>query len=121
MRFAAYLSLFTSFSTLICCALPSLLISLGFGAVVVGIVDVFPQLIVLTENKKWLFLIGGILLSLGSISFYKARNAPCPIDPEQAEVCKVVRKWSLIILILSWTMYLIGFIFAYILPFILGV
>jgi len=29
-----YLSLFTSFATLLCCALPSLLVLLGFGATV---------------------------------------------------------------------------------------
>ena len=38
-------SLFTSFSTLICCALPALLVSIGAGATLAGIISNFPQLI----------------------------------------------------------------------------
>lgn len=120
MRFlAAYLSLFTSVSTLICCAIPSLLIALGLGATVVGAVGLFPQLIWLTDHKASLFSIGFILLGIGSLGYCRSRNDPCPIDPQEAYACKVARKWSFRALIFSWTMYAIGFTFAYILPLIL--
>ena len=39
------LTLFGSFSTLLCCALPALLVSLGAGAVTIGLVSAVPQLI----------------------------------------------------------------------------
>jgi hypothetical protein len=43
--FVSIASLFTSVSTLLCCALPSLLVAVGMGAVVAGMVSDFPALI----------------------------------------------------------------------------
>jgi hypothetical protein len=39
------LSLFASSSTLICCAIPALLVSLGAGAALASLVAVFPQIV----------------------------------------------------------------------------
>jgi hypothetical protein len=46
------LSLFTSFSTLICCALPALLVALGAGAVLSTLVSHVPQLVWVSEHKQ---------------------------------------------------------------------
>ena len=40
----ACLSLFTSTGTLICCALPALLVSIGAGAVMAGLIEAVPQI-----------------------------------------------------------------------------
>ena len=44
-------SLFTSVSTLLCCALPSLLVALGMGAVVAGLASDLPWLITMSKYK----------------------------------------------------------------------
>lgn len=46
-----YFTLFGSLSTLICCAIPSLLVSLGLGAVLAGIASNVPALIWISEHK----------------------------------------------------------------------
>lgn len=112
------LTLFGSASTLVCCALPALLVSLGAGAVMIGLVSAVPQLVWLSEHKVALFLIAGLLLAGSSLSTYMARNAPCPIDPNQAKACMRLRRNSKIILIVSWVLYVIGFFFAFIIIFL---
>ena len=45
------LSLFSSLGTLVCCALPSLFVVLGAGAVLAGLVSSLPLLIILSKYK----------------------------------------------------------------------
>jgi mercuric ion transport protein len=52
-----YLSLFGSFSTLVCCALPSLLVLFGMGAAVVSMLTVAPWLVTMSRHKIWTFSI----------------------------------------------------------------
>jgi hypothetical protein len=111
-----YLHLLTSTSTLLCCALPSLLVGLGMGAVVAGFAPKIPGLIWLSENKIPLFIIGAILLSFSAISVWRARNLPCPIDPQLAKSCDRSRRFAKIGLIISGAIYLIGIFFAFIAP-----
>lgn len=113
-----FLTLFTSFSTLICCAIPALIVGLGMGAAMAGFLTQYPQFIWISEQKIWLFSIGGVLLALGGYFQYQNRNIPCPID-EKGQACADTRKNSKIIYIISVVIYLIGFSFAYILPYIL--
>ena len=56
------LSLFTSVSTLICCALPTLLVALGMGASMVSLMSLFPWLIMISKYKVQTFLIAGLFL-----------------------------------------------------------
>jgi len=115
--FASYLSLFSSFGTLFCCALPSLLVSIGMGATFAGFVGVFPQVIWLSENKVFLFSLSGVLILISSRLLYLNRSASCPIDPDQARACATSRKWSIRILILSSLFWFFGFFFAFLAPF----
>ena len=108
------LALFGSFSTLFCCALPALFVSLGAGAALIGIVSTFPQLIWLSEHKKALFIFAGIMITVSGISRYISRNAPCPADPAKARSCKRLRKISLAVFLFSVLMYGVGFFFAFI-------
>ena len=107
------LSLFTSFGTLVCCALPALLVSLGMGAAVAGLVSNAPWLVYLSDHKPIVFLVVGILLAASTFLQWRGRNAPCPIDPKQAKACTTLRKISWGILVFSIITYAIGFFFAF--------
>ncbi|MBI1274517.1 hypothetical protein GC177_00910 [bacterium] len=108
------IALFGSFSTLFCCALPALLVSIGAGAAVIGLVSTFPQLIWLSEHKVGLFIFAGIMLTLSGTMRYLTRNAPCPADPAKAKACMRMRRFSLGIFLFSLAMYSVGFYFAFI-------
>ena len=110
------LSLFASTSTLLCCALPALLITLGAGAVMAGLTAAIPGIIALSENKGPLFLASGLLLGASAIMQWRSKNAPCPADPEQAAACNALRITSRRILVGSTLVYLTGVFFAYIWP-----
>ncbi len=108
------LSLLTSLGTLICCALPTLLVTLGMGASVVSLMTLFPWLIVLSKYKLQIFFTASLFLVLSYYSFWRGRNAPCPIDPIQAKTCLRLRFINQVVLIISSTIYLIGLFFTFI-------
>lgn len=111
-----YLTLFGSMGTLICCALPALLVSLGLGAVLAGLASNVPGLIWISENKRLVFLFAGLMLSLNGALLYKNRNAPCPIDPKLRDACISGRRTSKSVYLVSVIIYLTGFVFAFVLP-----
>ncbi|MBC87002.1 MAG: hypothetical protein CL677_07460 [Bdellovibrionaceae bacterium] len=118
-RFSAWLSLFASTGTLLCCALPSLFVVLGMGATMAGLVSAVPQLVWISQYKAWVFAISGILISLAAFMHYRSRNEPCPIDPERARACASARKWSFAILTLSGSLWGVGAFFAFVAPLVL--
>jgi hypothetical protein len=111
--FAPTLSLFASTSTLLCCALPALLVTIGAGAVMAGISSNIPGYIWLTEHKVPLFILSGVLLAIAAWSRWQARHAPCPIDPSAAKACARLRKMSGILLYASVGVYFVGGFFAF--------
>lgn len=113
---APTISLFASASTLICCALPALFITIGAGATLAGIVSNVPQLIWLSVHKLEVFCFAAIMLTIAGVMQWRGRNAPCPADPAQAKACKTLRKISLGIYLFSATLFLIGGFFAFIAP-----
>src|SRR5205085_8201184 len=68
--FVSYLSLFTSFGTLLCCALPSLLVLLGLAATVASFLSAVPWLVTLSHHKNWVFAVSGILIALSFFQMY---------------------------------------------------
>ena len=110
-----FLTILSSFSTLICCALPATLVSIGAGAALASVVSAVPQLVWLSEHKVTLFVFAGLMLGLSGISAYRNRHAPCPADPVQAASCIRLRQWSARIFYLSAAIYAIGFFFAFLL------
>ncbi len=110
---APTLALFASLSTLVCCALPALLITIGAGAVMAGLVSSVPGLVWLTEHKATLFMISGGLLALATVVKWKTRNAPCPVDPKQAKACARSRRIGTIVLSVAGVAYLVGGFFAF--------
>ena len=55
------LSLFTSIGTLLCCALPALLVTLGMGAALAGFISVAPWITAISKYKVVVFVVAGIL------------------------------------------------------------
>ncbi|WP_249660913.1 hypothetical protein [Variovorax sp. PCZ-1] len=110
------LSLFASSSTLICCALPALLVALGAGAALSGLVGAFPQIVWLSEHKVSLFIFAGLMLAASGGLQWVNRNAPCPIDPALRDACLRTRKVSLRVYWVSVGIYLVGGFFAFVLP-----
>ena len=109
------LTILSSFSTLLCCALPAALVSVGAGAALASVVTSVPQLVWLSEHKIPLFAFAGVTLLLAGVSADRNRNAPCPADPVQAKSCMRLRRWSARIFYFSTAMYVIGFFFAFLL------
>src|SRR5919106_5836222 len=66
-------TLLASTTTLVCCVLPAVLVSLGAGAAVVGLVSTFPQLVWLSEHKALVFGIAGVLLAGSGVMIWRAR------------------------------------------------
>jgi hypothetical protein len=115
-RVLPYFSLFASTGTLLCCALPSLLVAIGAGATLASLATNFPLLVTLSEKKVWVFLVAGLLLSFAGFLQWKAKDAPCPIDPDLAKACDRSRKLSLALYFISVGIFAIGGVFAFVLP-----
>ncbi len=107
-------SLLTSVGTLVCCALPALLVTLGAGAALAGLVGSAPWLIALSKYKIWTFGISGAMILVAGAALWRSRNASCPIDPAQAMACGKLRKTSVWIYWLSVLLWCVGFFFAFI-------
>ncbi|WP_353255958.1 hypothetical protein [Hyphomonas sp.] len=109
----AFLTLFTSTGTLICCALPALLVSIGAGAVMAGLVEAVPQITWIGKHKTAVFALAGILLVISGAWQWHARSLPCPVDKAQATACARARQVSWIVWGLSVALYATGFFFAF--------
>jgi hypothetical protein len=107
-------ALLSSLGTLLCCALPALLVSIGAGAVMASLVTTVPQVVWLSEHKIGLFTFAAIMLVISGVTTYINRHAPCPVDPVQAKSCRRVRRFAASILVMSLVFYAVGFYFAFI-------
>jgi hypothetical protein len=119
-RLASVVSLFASGSTLVCCALPALLVALGAGAALSSVIAAFPQLVWLSEYKVAIFSFAGAMLLLAGYMQWRARGLSCPIDPALAAVCTRTRRVSMGMFLVSLAIYLIGGFFAFIAPVLTG-
>lgn len=111
-------SLFTSGSTLLCCALPATLVALGSVATLTSLISQFPQLIWISEHKPWVFGLAGAMLVLAGTLQWRARSLPCPADPQLAAHCQRVRTQSMLVYWFSVGLYLIGSFFAFVAPWL---
>lgn len=112
------LSLFASSGTLVCCALPALLVALGAGAALSSLVSVFPQVVWLSEHKVGLFVFAGFAMAASGILQWRNRTAPCPTDPKLRSACLNTRKTSVRVYAFSVLVYLVGGWFAFIQPWL---
>lgn len=109
-------SLFASSSTLVCCAIPALLVALGAGAALSSLVAVFPQVVWLSEHKEVLFTVAGAAMAGAGYLQWRARAAPCPLDPRLRDACLRTRRLSWRVFLVSACIYAVGVWFAFVLP-----
>lgn len=110
--FGGYLSLFSSLSTLLCCALPSLLVLFGLGATVAAFLSAVPWLVALSRHKNWVFAVSGVLIA-GNLMYQRTRVCT-------AASCESASRLSRVILWISGGIYVMGFFTAYLLGPILA-
>lgn len=115
----ATLSLFTSAGTLICCALPAMLVSLGMGAVMAGLIEAVPGITWLGKHKAAVFSVAGVVLAASGYWQWRARNLPCPADPAKARACARLRTISWVFWWTSVAFFLIGAFFAFAAKYVL--
>lgn len=115
----SYLSLFTSFGTLLCCALPSLLVLLGLGATVASFLSAAPWLVTLSRHKIWVFAVSGFLIGGNLVYVYavapRLRNASAACPTDAPEACASASRFSRIVLWISAVVYAIGMFSAFVL------
>lgn len=116
---ATFFSLFGSMSTLLCCALPVTLVSIGMGATFASLTATFPQVIWLTERKEALFILTGIMLALSYYFMKKSEAIPCPTDLKQRDVCQTTKPKTTFLFWLSLCLYGVGLSFSYVIPIFL--
>jgi hypothetical protein len=113
----SYLSLFTSLGTLLCCALPSLLVLFGLGATVASVLSEAPWLVTLSHHKQWVFIVAGALISGNFVYVYaiaprlQLRSGAC--DPNDPAACQTASRFSRIVLWCSAALYMVGCFTAY--------
>ena len=117
---APTIALLTSLSTLICCTLPAVMITLGMGAALSSLTSNVPQLIWLSERKALVFGGSLILLCLAWGVRYLTRNMPCPADPAQAKICANLRAIGGWVLYIGFGVWAVGAFSAFILPKLLS-
>jgi hypothetical protein len=113
-RSVTWITLATSASTLVCCALPALLVALGAGAVLASAVSVFPQLVWISEHKVEVFVVAGVMLFGAGLLQWRAKSLPCPIDPALRNACMAERKISRVIYWMSLAIFATGGFFAFV-------
>jgi len=109
---ATWLTLFASAGTLICCALPIVLITLGMGASVAALTSAAPFLITLSQYKAWVFSGSAIMLALSGWMMYRPDRA-CPVDPELGALCDQTQVWNRRIYWSSVVLWCVGFFAAF--------
>jgi hypothetical protein len=117
---SAWLSLLASSGTLVCCAIPALLVMLGAGAALSGLVAAVPQIVWLSEHKGWIFGVATVLMAAGGALQWRNRSAPCPLDPTLRAACMRTRRWSLVVYGVSLVLLIVGALFAFVLPWLMA-
>jgi hypothetical protein len=109
-------TLFATSSTLVCCAIPALLVALGAGAALSTLVSVFPQIVWLSEHKEALFAFSAAALIVSGWIQWRNRAAPCPVDPALRYACLRTRKISRRVYFASLAIFAVGGWFAFVQP-----
>ncbi len=77
---ATWVTLLASTGTLVCCALPIILVTFGMGATVAALTSTAPFLIILSQHKVWVFAGSAMMLALSGWMMYRPGRS-CPVDP----------------------------------------
>jgi hypothetical protein len=115
---ASLAALLASSGTLVCCALPALLVALGAGAALSSLVSAVPQLVWLSEHKTLVFGSAAVMLAAAGALQWRARSAPCPTDPMLRNVCLRTRALSRRVYLVSLLLFGVGGWFAFVQPWL---
>jgi hypothetical protein len=115
---SSWASLFASTGTLVCCALPALLVALGAGAALSTLVASVPGLVWISEYKELVFAAAGLMLVISGALQWRSRFAPCPLDAALRRACLRTRKISAQVYGASVALYVLGGWFAFIQPWL---
>ncbi|NOZ11820.1 MAG: hypothetical protein GXP09_12390 [Gammaproteobacteria bacterium] len=107
-----WLTLLASTGTLVCCALPIILVTLGLGATVAAMTSSFPFLITLSQHKEWVFAGSAFMLGLSAWFMYRPGRS-CPTNPELGALCNKAQIWNQRIYWSSVIIWGIGFFAAF--------
>lgn len=105
-------ALLLSTGTLVCCALPILLVSLGLGASVAALTSAAPWLVALSAHKGWVFTVSGLAIA-GAVFLRNRPGRACPTDPRLAALCARADRWNRAVLAVAAAIWLIGFSAAF--------
>lgn len=108
-----WLTLFASTGTLVCCALPIILVTLGMGATVAALTTSMPFLITLSQHKIWVFAASAAMLVLSGWMMYRPGRA-CSVDAELGALCDRTRLWNRRIYWTSVVLWGLGFLAAFV-------
>ncbi len=111
-RHVTWLTLFTTLGTLVCCAIPITLVTLGLGAAVVSMTSAFPFLVTLSQHKTWVFAFSGVMLLLSGWLLYRP-NRSCPSDLKLGALCEKSHRWNQRTYWISVLIWSAGFFAAY--------
>lgn len=115
---SSWVALFASSGTLICCALPALLVAMGAGAALSTLVSSVPGLVWVSEYKEAVFAAAGLMLAFSGVLQWRNRLAPCPLDPALRQACMRTRKTASRVYGVSVLIYLLGGWMAFIQPWL---
>ncbi len=113
-RALSWLTLLASSGTLLCCALPILLVSLGFGAVVASLTTSLPILVTLAEYETWMFAVSASLLGITAWTLW-VRPQQCPSDPQLAARCAQAGVWNRRVFWVASVVWVVGLTATYLL------
>jgi len=110
----SFTALFLSVGTLLCCVLPIVLVSLGFGAGLAALIGAFPVIATLSQYKAWLFLVSALFLVVTAYLIWRP-DRTCPTEPTLARRCHQFYTWSQRIFWVAFILWIIGTTVTYVL------
>lgn len=109
-----WFALLASSGTLLCCVLPIVLVTLGFGGALASLLEALPWLAPLSQHKHWVFGLAALAIALGFWFSYRP-GRQCPADPKLAAACATAQRFNRRLLWLSLALWVLGFFTAYLL------
>ena len=106
-------ALLASSSTLVCCVIPALLVTMGFGATLAGVISAFPQLTLLSEHKLIVFAVAALLLAAAGYARSRPEAQTCPSDPVLAEACRQSKKFGSVLFYIATILFTLSGLFVW--------
>jgi mercuric ion transport protein len=109
---SSVLALFTSAGTLICCALPVLVVTIAGGSALVSLISTFPWLVTISQYSGWIFLGAGILIAFSGLLILRPKGkVACSITGGKG--CEVAGRIQKIMFWIAVVIYGVGLFAAY--------